>query len=501
MKSAKNPGRTRRAIALSVCLCLALPVRAEGLPELGDTSQGGFSPQMERRVGEQVYNEIRTRESSYIADPEVGAYLNRLGGRLGALVDGGTAEFAGPQGFTFFALRDATLNAFAMPGGYIGVHSGLLLSAQSESELASVLAHEISHVTQHHIARSFNTGGVSQMAMLLALAVAILAARSNPDVAMGAAIAGQAAGIQNRLNYTRDFEREADRIGLQLLERAGFDARAMPAFFNRMLKFGALYDNNAPAYLRTHPLTTERIAAVEDRIEGRNFKHVPDSVEFQLVRAKLRAATSAPADAIAEFSQHLNDPLPMQIFVARYGLVRAHLAAGSIDEAQTHWQALEQLRQKQKITSPMLGTLAAELSLRRGDAEGAVRLLVSSHAHYPRDRAINYLLVEAHLAAGNYALALEATRADLQNFPDDPQAHALQAKCYALLGQRAQQHRAQGESYLLLGLLGQAIEQLELAQRANDGNFYDQSQVEAKLRELRVRQLELMKARRGNVPG
>lgn len=495
-------GRWRQrscALALSVLLALPSPaVFAEGLPELGDDSQTRFSPQMERKVGEQIFNEIRTREPSYVADPEVRAYLNQLGSRLSALVDGGTSEVTGATGFEFFALRDPTLNAFAMPGGYIGVHTGLVLSAQSESELASVLAHEVSHVTQHHIGRSMTTAGIGQMAMLLSLAVAILAARSNPDMAMGAAMAGQAAGIQSKLNYSRDFEREADRIGLQLLDRAGFDARAMPLFFNRMLKAGSLYDNSAPAYLRTHPLTTERISAIEDRIEGRNFKFVPDSLEFQLVRAKLRAAAGLPRDAIGEFEGRLKDAAPRDMLVARYGLARAHLLDGDDLSAAAQWREVQRAAKAQKLSSPMLDILSAELLMRQRDMAGAANLLLNSRAHYPQDRAINYLLIDACLAAGRAEEALKLSREDLHLFPNDPQMHALQAKTYSSLGQRMLQHQAQAESYLLLGQLPQAILQLELAQKADDGNFYEHSQVDVRLQELKKRQFEEMKAKRGN---
>ncbi len=494
----------RRLVAAcaSVLVLIAPPgARAEGLPELGDTSQGSFSPAVERKVGEQIFNDIRTREPSYVADPEVAAYLNRLGGRLSAHIGGGTAEVASARGFEFFALRDATLNAFAMPGGYIGVHTGLIQTAQSESELASVLAHEICHVTQHHIGRSINSGGMGQMAMIAALAVAIMAARSNPDVAMGAAMAGQAAAIQTKLNYSRDFEREADRIGVQLLERAGFDPRAMPIFFNRMLKFGSLYENNAPAYLRTHPLTTERIAAIEDRIEGRSFKFVEDSIEFQLVRAKLRVASATPRDAITDFESRLKDATPREILVIRYGLVRAYLAEGDDALATKQMKLLEKTVSGLKIASPMLDTLSAELQLRHRNTAGAIATLKASRAHYPQDPAVNYLLVDALLTAGRGNDALEVTTDYLLAFSSDPQMHALQAKTYAQLGRRAQHHRAQAESYVLLGQLPLALQQLEIGEKANDGNFYEHSQIEARLRELKLRMLELMRERRGGQSG
>lgn len=210
---------------------LAPAAMAEGLPDLGESSQSDLSPQMERKIGETAMRDIRKRESSYLEDAELSGYLNDLGTRLEA----GMPEVH--QDFEFFALRDPTLNAFAIPGGFIGVHTGLILAAQSESELAGVLGHEMAHVTQHHIARLVGQQKQVGLMSLAALAVAILAARSNSDLSQAVVATGTAASIQSQLNFTRDFEREADRIGIQSLQAAGFDARAMAAFFERLQRF------------------------------------------------------------------------------------------------------------------------------------------------------------------------------------------------------------------------------------------------------------------------
>ncbi|MDP1897473.1 MAG: M48 family metalloprotease, partial [Sulfurimicrobium sp.] len=264
------------------------------LPDLGESSQAVFSLQQEQRIGESIMADIRASRE-LMRDAEVTDYLNALGARLIA----NSQDSA--RIFEFFALRDSTLNAFALPGGFIGVHSGLILSAQSESELASVLAHEISHVTQRHLARVIAGTQKNTLTTLAALAVAILAARSNPQVANAALVTAQATGVQSRLDYTREHEREADRIGLQVLNASGFDPRAMVDFFGRMQKYGRLYENNAPVYLRTHPLTTERIADVENRVDALPYRQVPDSLDFQLVRAKLEAEEGLPQNAIKMF--------------------------------------------------------------------------------------------------------------------------------------------------------------------------------------------------------
>ncbi|MDP2821791.1 MAG: M48 family metalloprotease [Sulfuritalea sp.] len=450
---------------------------AEGLPDLGEAAQTEFSPAMERRIGESVMLEIR-RDPAWLDDAEVNSYLNRLGNRLSAQSEESRQEFE------FFALRDSTLNAFAMPGGYIGVHTGLILAAASESELASVLAHEISHVTQRHLARLVNKSGQGQMTSLLALAVAILAARSSPDLAMGAAMAGQGAAIQNQLNYSRDFEREADRFGLGVLERSGFDIRGMSSFFERLQKFGRLYENNAPGYLRTHPLTTERLADMGNRIQSRPYKQVPDSLEFQLVRAKLRAQEGTPRDALTEFETRLKDrSFAGSEAAVRYGLAQAQLREGNLAAAE---KQMEQLRRLQAV-SPMIETLAALLRLKQGDAAAAVTILREAQPRFPQERAIAYSLVESLLDARLPQQAIKVTEDELLNYPSDAKMHALQAKTWSVLGKRLQQHRALAESYALQGRLAGAVEQLELAQKAGDGNFYEQSQVDSRLREFKKR--------------
>ena len=200
---------------------------AQLLPELGDAAGAAIAPQVERRIGESIAREIRYRDPAYVDDAEITDYLDNLGRRLLAAVPGARHDFE------FFAVRDASINAFALPGGFVGVHTGLLVAAESESEVASVLAHEIAHVTQRHIARLIGAQQQMQLPSMVALAAAILLGGSRPDLAAGAAAAVQGGAVQAQLSYTRDFEREADRVGFQTLAAARFDVRAMPAFAPR----------------------------------------------------------------------------------------------------------------------------------------------------------------------------------------------------------------------------------------------------------------------------
>lgn len=471
-------------VVLIALMGLAVAARAEGLPELGEASAADLSPQSERRIGESIMRDIR-RDASYVDDAEVEGYLNDLGKRLAA----NASDLR--QDFEFFAVRDATLNAFALPGGYVGVHTGLVLAAQSESELAGVLSHEIAHVTQRHIARMVGKQGQASLASLAALVVAILAARANSQVSEAALAAGTAVGVQAQLNYTREFEREADRIGMQILDSSGFEVRGMSSFFERLQKFGRLYENNAPAYLRTHPLTSERIADMENRAGSRSARKVPDAVPFQLVRAKLRSEAGSPEDAIAEFESQLRAAKDNPI-AARYGLARAHLRAKKIAAAE---QQVAELR-RVKLSSPMVESLAAEIRLAAGDTPGALKAYTVARSRFPADLALAYASIGAQIAAGRAAEAQRAAADGLRERPADPRFWALQAQAYAALGKRLLQHRSQAEVYALQGLLVVAVEQLQIAQKAGDGDFYEQSAVDARLRELKRRQAEEAKSER-----
>lgn len=468
-----------RRFALLFALLAVPPIGlAEGLPDLGEASQADLPPAMERRIGQTALNEYR-ESSNFIDDAEITAYINELGNRLLA-----KSEAAG-QDFQFFVLRDPVLNAFAMPGGFIGVHSGLIQAAQSESELAGVLAHEISHVTQHHLARLFGQQNKAQMPILLAMGVALLAGRNNPNLAMGGMAAAQAAGIQSQLSYSRDFEREADRLGISLLERSNFDIRGMESFFERLQKYGRLYETNAPGYLRTHPLTTERISDMDNRIQGKPYRQVADSFEFSLAKAKLRAYDGSARDAVADFAAQLREHKYASEAVVRYGLAHAKVRALDYAGAQREVDELRRL----KAQSPMIESLAALVQQKRGDFAGAEKTLrqAMQHSHEP---PLAYALTDTLLAAGKNEAALQVVDSNLQSYPSDARWQLLRAQVCSALGRHLQQHRAQAEAYALRGQWPQAVEQLTLAQKSPDGDFFEYSQVEARLRELKQKQAD-----------
>lgn len=458
---------------LMAFLAFAQPVLADGLPDLGDTAQLALTPQMERRVGEDIMRDIRLHDPAFDDDAEATEYLNVLGDRLVS----NSQDVR--QNFEFFLEKDPTLNAFALPGGYIGVNTGTIVSAQSESELAAVIAHEIAHVTQHHMARMASKEGQLSMAMLASVALAILA--RNSQAGSAAAAIGQASAITAQIGFTREYEREADRIGFLTLEKAGFDVRAMPSFFVRMQKAGRLYENSAPAYLRTHPITTERIADAQNRIQGLPYKQTPDSLDFQLVRAKLRAGQGTPRDALAQLEGDLRDKKFSNEIAARYGVAAALL------RAQQPVRAAAELAPLLKTTEhPMLVGLDARIKQANGDGKGAVEVLQRALLRYPSNRALNYASIEALQQLGKNLDAAALLEEQLKNYPRDARLYALQAKGYASMGKQLLQHQAQAEAYVLQGSLPAAIEQLQLAQKSGDGDFYQLSSVEARLRDLKA---------------
>ena len=477
----------RRLIAAILAFTLALPpVYADELPELGDAASNDLSLSTEKKVGQQIMHEIRWREPSYLDDADVEAYLNQLGGRL-------TAVSNDPGfGFYFFPINDPNINAFAMPGGYIGVHTGLIVSAQTESELAGVLAHEISHVTQRHIARQVFQSKQIGMASMVAMALALLAARSSGQMAGAAIATTQAGAISAQLAFSRDFEREADRQGFDILRKAGFDVRGMGVFFERLQKAVRLYENNATAYLRTHPLTGERLTDMQNREQAVPYRQVADSVDFQLVRAKVRAMQGTPGDAVKDLNKLLSERKFASEPAIRYGLAFAFYRNRDGAGAEREIETIRRL----KVSAPMLEHLRADIRIAQGDAAGGLTIYRDAMVRFPLNLGLNYGYGGALIGARRFEDALRFVEVQLGSYPEDVRFHKMRAESYAGLGRQAMQHRALAEVFALQGQTAGAVEQLQLAQKAGDANFFEMSSIDARLRELKLRQIEELKEKR-----
>ncbi len=423
----------------------------------------------------------------YLQDPEVNDYLNELGHRLVA------ASKDAKQDFEFFAVPDSQINAFALPGGFVGVHTGLILLAQNESELASVLAHEISHVTQRHMARMVANEKNSLLTTLAGLALAILASRAGGSSAgqgASAAIAGsQALAMQNKLDFTRENEFEADRIGFTRLTAAGFDPNSAASFMERLQRANRFAEGNAPSYLRTHPITYERIAEAEGRAESYPYRQISDSLDFHMVRALLKSYQGEPREQVAVFDGALHDRKYNSEIAERYGLVAALLRAKDIPRAKTELAEMEKIAPP----NPMVEAMAGNVLMGAGEYDAAASRFEKALQRYPNKMQLVYDYPEALMKANRPADAAAFVERELLRFPENGPLHQIAAKAYAALSMRLKQHQHQGEYYAWVGNLSLAIDQLELAVKAGDGDFYQVSVVEFRLRRMRQEKAELQR--------
>jgi predicted Zn-dependent protease len=355
------------------------------------------------------------------------------------------------------------------------------------------VSHEIAHILQKHQARMIHGQRGAQFTSLAALALAILASRGggsqSGQVTEAAVATAGALQIQSQIDYTREHEREADRVGLTLLERAGLDPRGMATFFERLLRANRLNEfKGAPSYLRTHPLTTERIADIQDRLDRFNSKLVADSFEYRLARAKLRARAGSPKEAVALFRSMLADKTVVRPREEVYGLALSLRRTREFDDA---WKTLAPLREG--ASHPAFELLAGQLLGDMGRVDEALVIYRRAMRASPQQRALSYAYYDLLLQTGRTREVIAELEQRLRNTQDDARLYELQARAFAASGQRIAQHRAQAEAHFRRGNLAAAVEQLEIAVKTKSDDFYQLSSAESRLRELRA-QLENEKA-------
>ena len=532
-KLAKLPNRLLLAAALAAALPAA-PLRAQSapaqpapgvrLPALGESAAEDFTVGTERRLGDQIMAEIR-RDPDVLDDPLLRDYVDsiwrplvaasRARGNIGADIDGAFA-------WEVFLVRDRTVNAFALPGGFVGVYLGMIAMSGTRDELASVLAHEMSHVTQRHIARNIASSSRQSMVGLAAMLLGILAASksSSPDAAQAVIVGGQAAMAQGQLNFSRDMEREADRIGWGVYQDAGFAPAGVAVMFEHLEQANRL-DNGAFPYLRSHPLTVDRIGEARTRVEASGAKRTlaPAGLEHQLMQARSRVLMEPAVDALRRAQAQTGTPLadgPERV-AALYASALASLQLRDAARAQAALDLALPLARKvapdDRRAALALTLAQAQTWQAAGDAARAVTLLDAQgaadvHAGAPR----------ALLAARAQA-ALDATRAGAPMSLLRPSSEALQtwvaehrgdALAWSLLAQSANAQgfklralRAEAEAQAALGDLPGAIDRLRAGQRAARAagtapDFIESSIIDSRLRDLTAqRRAQLAQARGG----
>lgn len=476
--------------ALAGAVLFAAAGRADDLPDMGDSAGSVISPEQERRIGEAFLRELRSQDV-VIDDPEAEAYIQSLGQNLASLSDGQDNPF------TFFLVDSPAINAFAVPGGFIGVHSGLILQAQTESELAGVVAHEISHVTQRHAARTFEAASKMSIPGAVGILGAILLGALHPEAGQAAIAAVAAAQQQYAINFTRANEREADNIGMQLLARAGFNPQGMPDFFERLERANRYSDPAyIPEFLRTHPVTTNRIAESRARADQLPAQQYLENLDFQLLRARLRVVTNRdPREAVRFFEETLRAGQYQDERAARYGYALALHKTGENGRARLQ---LERLRQAEPERIAYALAMA-RLDVTEKKHDRALATYDEVLKLYPEYRPAVLGSVEAWIAAGSPDRARAVLRDYMGVRQPDPESYRLLAEIEGQIGARIEARIAQAEYYYGNGELELAIEQLKQALRFGDISYYQQQRVQARLDQFH-RELDEKKKEERNRP-
>ena len=416
------------------------------------------------------------RSGSIINDPLIDSYLNHLGYKL---IAAGNSDMTD---FNFFLIDAGDINAFALPGGYIGVHYGLILATRSESELASVMAHEIAHVTQRHHARAYDFGGNSNLPILAAVIAAIVLGGDNPEIGQAAIASATAGNIQGRINFTRANEKEADHLGIELLAKAGYDPGSMATFFEQLHKSSRLYGPQGPEFLRTHPVSETRIADARNRARDYHTTLQEDAETFHLMRNRIKVLTTREPLALRdEFAANLKSGRYLNKTSERYGYVL------SLIETRDYARAAQELDHLIKKEPQRIAFLLARarLDAAQGKLDIALHHYRAALKLYPQNPALTLGYVETLLKANQPQTAKQVLHEFLREPDRKPRFYQLLAQAEDKLGNPAQAQIALGEYYYRTGLSHQAITQFNLALKTNSLNFYETARAEARLEELK----------------
>jgi predicted Zn-dependent protease len=501
----------------SLCVSLALPwnaLQAQGvnnrLPNLGDGAEVPLS--VERRLGESIAREIY-RDPDYVDDAVLRGYVQSIWQPLlAAARQRGelTAELDEQFAWDVALIRDRTINAFALPGGYLGVHLGLIAAVSSGDELASVLAHELSHVTQRHIARMMAQQGRQGPMVVGAMILGMLAAARAPtansiNAANAVMVGGQAAAIQSQLNFSRDMEREADRVGYGVMTDAGFEAQGFVTMFEKLQQAARLNDNGSYPYLRSHPMTTERIGDAQARQQLMPKRPpVPTTPLHAMMAARAQVLTNPGPDALRSIVSVAENNLTNQTKAKQagvlYGAVLASLKQRDWPAAKQQMTRLQGLSGLDAAAQRVVRLLAAEVSLSAGDAAQSLTVL-EAKTWSKTDRAAQLQLAQTRLAQKKPATTQQVVN-DLvlwvsQN-PRDATVWLLLSQAYEQQGDTLRSIRAQAESRAVELDYAAAIDRFKAAQNLatrldREGRLDRAGHIEASVIDARLRALEQLR--------
>jgi beta-barrel assembly-enhancing protease len=446
----------------------------DDLPDIGSPAQATLTLEDEYQIGRMIVRGLRDQDQIQ-EDPEVTEYIRSLGYKLSSQAHDGA------QKFNFFMVNENTINAFALPGGFIGINTGLLLETRNESELAGVLAHEIAHVTQRHIARSIaaqsRTSLVSTAAMLAAI---LVGAAGGGDAAMAGMAAAQSLAIQQQISFTRANESEADRVGLGVLARAGFDPEGMPAFFETMSRRAGTSEANIPEMLRTHPVTISRIAETKERAEQLHVTPAPDSLSYAITRERLRVLATPAGEDPREYYAAVISNEPDATSAQVYGKALALMLAGQPAKAVP---IFERLRNADP-TVLQYHTALGQAQLLAGQGDASLATLKRARDLFPRNVAVTVRYAESLMRLGDARRAHEILLDLFNVVPPTPEQARLTALAANAAGDVADSYYYMSEYHLMSGDLPLAISQLQLALAVPKITDVQRARFEARLDEV-----------------
>jgi len=465
--------------SVSFAWATGLSAAEQDLPDLGSPATAAVSLDEEYQVGLQWSRQMRA-QGIVIEDPEVADYIQQIGHSLSSHAEEGQHQF------NYMVVRDPAINAFAMPGGFIAINSGLFIATRNENELAGVMAHETAHVTQRHLVRGLidqsHSGLASTAAMLAAIILGATAGRNNPNAAEGAVLAAQSAAIQHQINYTRSQEFEADRVGIGTMASAGYDPLAMASFFEQLER-----NNPAPDRMRQieflidHPLSAERVAEARNRAAQIGRIYHEDSLSYRLMRERLRTLTEDPV-RVRQYYQSLIKNGGGQSVEERYGKAVAEIAAKDPASAIPELQAL--IKENPRVTQ-FYGALG-QAYLASGQVKESQALLEQASGLFPRNVPITIRLADTLMHAGDNRRA-QALLDDLFNQVEPtPNQAKLIAKAANAAGNTADSYYYMADFYLMNGDLNMASSQLQVALGLPDLNPIQRARISAMLEEVRA---------------
>jgi predicted Zn-dependent protease len=472
----------RQILLLAIIACFVIltgksAANTSDLPDIGSPSDAMLSKQLEARVGRQVYYSI-LQTGTVNTDPEIQEYIQAVGMEL--VGHAGVQD----QSFQFFVVNNNVINAFAFPGGYIGTHSGLILATANESELAGVMAHEISHVTQRHISRAVfanQRASTISLAALLGAIVVGVATGADADLIAGAVGVTQGAAIEQQIKFTRTNEYEADRVGISLLADAGFDPNAMTDFFETMGRATGSLAGRAPEFMLTHPVSSDRMAEARSRARQYPTVEVGNSAGYEITRARVRLLTAKRPDlALEQFRQMAKEEGQADSFEIRYGTAISLAAMGRYAEAAPLFEAL--LEQNEAIV-PLHSGLALNQA-QMGNLKQSLATFENAMSLFPRNVPLTVRYCETLLNNGRAGDAHRILLDLLNTVPPTLEQVRLIAMAANEAGDISEAHYYMAEYHAMNGNLRLAIEQLAQALQSPGLDNVERQRYTARLKQF-----------------